>query len=493
MPYTLMTGGTGLLGAYLLRDGLLAGRRFAVIARPSRVESARQRIDSLLARFEAELDERLPRPVVLEGDLDAEGLGLGADAKHWVRRHCDQFLHNAASLSFYHTPETGEPERSNVDGTRRALALCEEVGVARFHHVSTAYVCGLRTGVCRESELRVGQEWGNDYERSKVSAEEMVRGAGFLRQPTFYRPAIIVGDSRTGYTSSYHGFFTPLKVASALVDSFGDGPIDGTPIMAALGLKGHEQKNYVPVDWVSAVMTRLLGDPGAHGQTYHLTPRRRVTVQTTLRVIEDALVRRREARGGPAPPAAPPDLGVFREQMEVYRSYWRDDPEFDSTNTQRAVPDLPCPIVGYAALMRMANYALENGFGWPLPKPLRAPVDFHALLCGRFSGGDDPSRGAPIGLSVAGLGGGEWTLWETGGRLIACEDGLSHAADAAIYLPIDSAAALLDGSLTLGDAARTGRVHLEGADEPSRRRAAEALAALGPALAGEPSSTMSTA
>src|SRR5687767_13132289 len=109
MKYTLMTGATGLLGGYLLRDALLAGRSMAVLVRRSRLESARQRIESILARFEADLDLELPRPVVLEGDLSQPAAGLDALALGWIAENCDSILHNAASLSFYHDEKTGEP------------------------------------------------------------------------------------------------------------------------------------------------------------------------------------------------------------------------------------------------------------------------------------------------------------------------------------------------------------------------------------------------
>ena len=96
------------------------------------------------------------------------------------------------------------------------LELCRDLGIRQFHHVSTAYVCGLRSDRCREAELDVGQIFGNDYERSKLEAETMVRQAAYLDRPTIFRPAIIVGDSESGYTSTFHGFYALLKLAHTL-------------------------------------------------------------------------------------------------------------------------------------------------------------------------------------------------------------------------------------------------------------------------------------
>ena len=67
----LVTGGTGLLGSYLIRDLLLDGRGLAVIVRRERRASAAARIEAIVRFWEDLLGKRLARPTVLEGDLDA--------------------------------------------------------------------------------------------------------------------------------------------------------------------------------------------------------------------------------------------------------------------------------------------------------------------------------------------------------------------------------------------------------------------------------------
>ena len=47
MSYVLLTGATGLVGHYLLRDLLLADVRVAVIGRPTRAESVHQRVEAI--------------------------------------------------------------------------------------------------------------------------------------------------------------------------------------------------------------------------------------------------------------------------------------------------------------------------------------------------------------------------------------------------------------------------------------------------------------
>ena len=49
-PYWLLTGVTGLVGQYLLKDLLIAGFPVAVLVRPNKKESATQRMDSIMQR-----------------------------------------------------------------------------------------------------------------------------------------------------------------------------------------------------------------------------------------------------------------------------------------------------------------------------------------------------------------------------------------------------------------------------------------------------------
>jgi thioester reductase-like protein len=373
--HVLLTGATGLLGRYLVRDLLLADVPIAVLVRPSRRQSAEQRVEAIMRFWETELHRPLSRPHVLSGDITNPLLGLSREDAQWVEQHCDSLLHNAASLTFHSDGPEGEPWRSNVQGIENVLATCEELQIWDFHHVSTAYVCGLRKGRVLETELDVGQEFGNDYEISKVRAETLVRAAGFLETKTIYRPAIIIGDSETGFTTTFHGFYHVLRLVCTLASSpeIWDACRDDNPerVPTRLTLSGQEAKNLVPVDWVSAAISRLVQDRRHYGKTYNLTAREPVTIAMMQDVFEEMIGFRNTIFCGCGELEDPTIVErLFYEHLQTYAAYWRDDPVFDCTNTLAALPDLPCPNVDVALMLKLAHAAVELNFRWSDP-PVR--------------------------------------------------------------------------------------------------------------------------
>jgi len=481
MPYYLLTGATGLLGRYLLRDLLLAGQPLAVVVRSSRFAPAEHRVDAVMRHWEAELNRALPRPIVLEGDIAEPLLGFDAATLAWVRSHCSSVIHNAASLTFQRT-EDNEPYRSNVGGTQNMLDVCREAGIRSYHHVSTAYVCGQRTGTVYGHELDVGQTLGNDYEKSKVAAEQRVREADFLDRPTILRPSIIVGDNETGYTTTYHGFYTPLQLAYTLAKS-SPAKADQVDFLAGLQLAGHEGKNFVPVNWVSAVMTHLITHAECHGQTYHVTHPQPVSVGQMHQAISVRLERRITRKAAEESlPASPEYEREYRKQMGIYQAYWRDDPQFDARNTHAAAPHLPCPSLDQATLEKLIDFAIDANFGWPRP-PAQGP-DFdvrHTLepLLKAGSPGTDGVGGSEseldhsLGLAVNGSGGGQWRLFVHDGALRGAELGISDRPSAVYYLNSQTYRELFERQFTVEQAVGAGRLVIEANNGRSDRELVE--------------------
>jgi thioester reductase-like protein len=461
MTYVLLTGSTGLVGRHLLRDLLAGGHRVAVLARASKLQSARERIEVIMSHWEREAGRALCRPVVLEGDLLAERLGLDDSTRQWISDNCDAILHNAASMTF-REDEQGEPFRTNVDGMQRVLEMCRETGIRQFHHVSTAYLCGLREGRILESELDEGQELGNVYEQSKLAAEKLVRGADFLDRLTVYRPGSVIGDSRTGYCTSLHGFYLPLQLAYSIANTI-PPEIMNDRFSARLGLKGDEGKNLVPVDWLSAAIVRLFGTPAHHGQTYHLASPKPVSVKLIQEVIQEAINSYCDRQ--PGKPLSDVELAgveeLFYDHMLIYKSHWRNDPTFDLTCSSRALDRMPCPEIDRELLLRVARYAIESNFSQRRYDMIGSDEEAHRHLEGLIRRGAQNRLSRPgktVALQINGRGGGQWHVKVCDGRVVGADVGLGPPDSSAYYLSSGTFRRLADKRLTVDQAIRSGRL-----------------------------------
>ncbi len=473
----LLTGATGLLGRYLLRDLLASGEPVVTIARGQRRESPADRIETILQRWERQSGKSFIRPIVLEGELNRSGLGLTAEDRHWVSRHCSRIIHSAASLRFDHDPATNEPYTSNVQGTENVLAFCAETGIREFHHVSTAYVAGLRTGRVLETERDVGQKWGNIYEETKCRAEKMVQQHSALSDVTIYRPSIIVGDSDTGYTSTYHGFYTPLRLLHVILTKL---PIANSPyidFLGLLGLNGDEQKNLVPVNWVSAAIVQLHANRKAHGRTYHLTSPQPVTVNALrdafwaeLQPLLGRNTTNSTALGDSQMPGAQEIQASFHDPMRVYEAYWRNDPVFDRTQLDAALPNLPCPVLDHATLLSLTRFAISDNFGWPFERPIAADTRLAGhfkQLASQASRNELTSNSPPqfLGLEVTGVGGGTWRVKVDQGTTTGVELGLVGDEVVSLRLSAENLAGLLAGRLTPMGLVRAGKIVVSGSQD----------------------------
>ena len=372
---TLLTGATGLIGRYLLRDLTLAGESLCVVARPSKRELAVDRIEAIMQMWDRTLGRKLPRPRVVEGEVTQPGLGLSDEDRAWVSRHCSRILHNAAILDFYGPDRSGEPWQTNLHGTQNLLEFCREQKLRDLHYVSTAYVCGNREGMILESELDCGQGFRNDYEESKFLAEQTVRQSTDLDQLTIYRPAVVAGDSITGYTSTYHGLYLYLKTIDTVIRQI-EPDADGVRrVKARWNCTGHELRNVIPVDWVAAAMARLFLTPAAHGGTYHLAPLQPLTPRRIIAYVDSYYNSAGLEFTGGKPLVEEEMTALEREGyavMSIYASYATTDPRFDMANLTRFTADLPCPEIDEAMVHRFIRYGVEDRWGKRRPSSIVA-------------------------------------------------------------------------------------------------------------------------
>jgi len=283
-----------------------------------------------------------------------------------------------------------------------------------------------------------------------------------------HRPAIIIGDSTNGYTTTYHGFYAPLQAVYTMAQTFDANATGHTGTSARFGLSGHETKNLVPVDWVSAVMTHVITNPRLHGKTYHLTPLHPVSARLLGDIFEEAVgfYGVRLEGSGKTLSGLTEYEQLFCELIRVYSSYWKDDPTFDSTNTRRAAPHLPCPHVDRKMLLRMAEYAMRVNFTSPRAKPIEPKFDvalaLEPLAETASSAAAIPAGAARVGLRVTGHGGGDWSLVIREEEIVSVDIGIHAGCQAVFECPVDAFAALARGHLAIETALARGDAVLDG-------------------------------
>ncbi|MCU1261103.1 MAG: Male sterility domain protein [Bryobacterales bacterium] len=354
----LVTGATGFLGVQLVRELLerKPNAALALLIRNRAGQSGQQRADSFIP-----LAER-SRVQVFSGDISQPNCGLDPAAYGRLSAETTRVIHSAATVQFDHSLD--EARRINVEGTRHILDFARGARQLRsFAYVGTAYVAGERSDLVRENELAVGQSYRNTYEQTKAEAEAFVQSRLGSLPGVILRPSIIVGDSRTGVTSSFKMMYWPLKIYARrlwrTVPGYPDAVLD-----------------IVPVDFVASSVAQLLFDEAALGCTVHLCagPRASATIQQVAH-------RAMEYFDGPEPRFVDPKfffavvrpllfLSLWGRKRRVlrdgraYRDYFTMRMQFDTSNAERLLQPAgvsPPPVLDY--LDRLFQYCVASDWG----------------------------------------------------------------------------------------------------------------------------------
>jgi thioester reductase-like protein len=278
MSVSLFTGFPGFLGVELLPRLLrrYPQRRAVCLVQAKFADVARRKVELLAA------DESLKgRIKLVEGNITLRNLGL--DDPTGIAANVNEIWHLAAVYDIAVPRDLAM--HVNVEGTRHVCDLAERApGLERLHYVSTCYVSGRHMGPFGEDDLDVGQHFNNFYEESKFVAEVEVQQRCQAGLPaTVYRPAIVAGDSTTGETQKYDGFYFALqwvlrKQRVALM------PVVGDPTTIRF--------NVVPRDFVVDAIDALAANVRSRNRVYQLADPQPLTVDELYGEMERATGRR---------------------------------------------------------------------------------------------------------------------------------------------------------------------------------------------------------
>ncbi|MFJ6688264.1 type I polyketide synthase [Streptomyces sp. NPDC091294] len=255
----LLTGATGFLGAFLLRDLMRSGHgRVHCLVRGADERAARERLRTSLEWYQV-WDEIAPdRLSVVVGDLAAPRLGLDEADFDTLARRVDAVYHAGATVNWLY-PYT-ELKAPNVSGTVEVLRLAARHRSVPVHYVSTTgvFAGGEPGGAPRgpQDPTAPVESQPTGYVQSKWVAEQIAALAVARGLPvTVHRADVISGDRVRGACQTSDFVWLSLK-----------GLVQAGAAPEGLGGSVH----FVPVDYVSAAIVALSRKKEATGQTFHL-------------------------------------------------------------------------------------------------------------------------------------------------------------------------------------------------------------------------------
>jgi len=261
--HILLTGATGFLGVYLLRQLLVSTDAVVhCLVRADDQERAMARLQVNASHYFHD-DLRRYRDTgrirALPGDLAEPRLGLTDDEFDRLARTVDVIHHPGGIVNFIYPYAHMCP--ANVEGTREIIRMAARYRNIPVHYTSTmAVVAGFGTAGIRQvtestppafpDHLSVG------YVESKWVAEALLLEAARQGLPVaVYRAADISGDQQTGAWNTA----TEMCAMKKFVVDTGLSPVAELPL------------DYTPVDCFAAAVTHIAATRLPRGEIYHLT------------------------------------------------------------------------------------------------------------------------------------------------------------------------------------------------------------------------------
>ncbi|MEU5959413.1 thioester reductase domain-containing protein [Streptomyces sp. NPDC047525] len=360
----LLTGATGFLGAFLLRD-LLRKTDATVhcLVRGTDGEDALARLRSNMEWYrvwDAAYESRLAIHV---GDLARPRLGLSDDEFDTLARTVDVVYHNGAHVHWLHPYSSLRP--ANVGGTQEVLRLAARHRTVPVHYVSTV---GVFDGPREDgAPLKVTDPTGpaerlpSGYLQSKWVAEqviELARGRGL--PVSVYRVDVISGDTVNGACQTRDFVWLSLK---GILQS-GAAPA---------GVEG--RFHLLPVDYVSGTIITVSRQAESAGRTFHLFNQSSLSLGQCIENLrglgyelgELDWSQWRDRVQADRDNALQPLLHAFEMMTSDTGAFY---PPIDTSETEAALTDtdVDCPPLTAGLFTRYAEFFVEVGH---FPQPQR--------------------------------------------------------------------------------------------------------------------------
>ncbi|HYG83900.1 MAG TPA: amino acid adenylation domain-containing protein [Verrucomicrobiae bacterium] len=383
----LLTGATGFLGAFLIRELIAASPQITIycLVRAANQREGMKRIRSNLEKYGIWNNDYAKHLKPVAGSLERPHLGLSRQSYEKLAGAVDTVYHNGAKVNYIQSYELHKP--ANVIGTQNILEFAGHGRTKPVHYLSTAAVFGP-IGFLEEittiyeaddldrSEAAVSKDIG--YIQSKWVAEKILRIAqrrGMLI--TVHRPGFIMGDSISGVNN------TDDYVARLVKGCIQLGVYPNLP---------RQRKEFVPVDYVARAIVAVCRDSRNFNKAYHIVPPHqestglneffgaiRATFGYQLEELPYSVWAERVTQYKGHDNALAPFLPLLTEKIYKSRTLWElyeNMSIYDSSNLQEALKDsgITYPPFDEQLLRTYFAYMVDVGF-LPQPPTLQQAID----------------------------------------------------------------------------------------------------------------------
>jgi nucleoside-diphosphate-sugar epimerase len=379
-PTTALTGATGFLGSHLMASLLREGYRVIVLGRSNKDESLNARILRLLDWFG--IKNLAAQLTLVETDLSKPLMGLEETAYKKICSDTEEIVHCASDTSFSERKRDAV-FRSNIASLDSILEFAANSKAGFFHYISTAYVAGKKTVVCKEL-LTSSDSFLNVYEESKAMAENIIAAYCIKKSIpyTIIRPSIVYGDSKTGRSLKFNALYFPVQSVKYIREIYvndikNNGGIKSSqygiyldnennlylPLRIYLPEKGI--LNIIPIDYFVAATMLIIARP-YQGGIFHLTNNSHSSLDIIAGYNEKLMkIKGVEIIYGSLKNTVlrNPAEELFDRFIEPYRSYLSDNRVFERTNTDMITRDLYPPEFTYEIFKNCMEYAMRVNWG----------------------------------------------------------------------------------------------------------------------------------
>ncbi|OPZ94372.1 MAG: Linear gramicidin synthase subunit D [Firmicutes bacterium ADurb.Bin419] len=262
----LLTGATGFLGAFLLKDLLEETSGFVYcLVRAKTIDEVMERIQNNLEYYSLWKDEMKERIIPLPGDLEMPLFGLSESEFIELSDNIDIIYHNGAVARYIYPYE--RLKKANVSGTHEIIKLASMRKIKPIHYISTVSVFNFtKKKLIYEGDLPEKPEKieSEGYSQSKWVAEELLRKASAKGIPvSIYRPGRICGDSITGACQTNDFLWQVIQTCIEIQGVF----------------DCKMEFDMAPVNYVSKCIVKISKNLQNIGQNYHLYNPHRISME----------------------------------------------------------------------------------------------------------------------------------------------------------------------------------------------------------------------